>query len=154
MLFETPAKSVALNVLLQVPALEKPYAFTALIEIVALVWPSIIGRVTTPVVVAGRVIGHEPSPLERTYALTAGEAVTFSKTTRTPVDVRYAFLITGAAGTAYVLAVTCGEVSTTSADVVSARALTTAEIRRRRDLPWACALEVCVITGGYSHEFG
>jgi hypothetical protein len=67
--------------------LEKPYALTALIEMVALAWPSIIGRVTTPVVVAGKVIGQEPSPPERTYAFTAGDAVTFSKTTRTPLDV-------------------------------------------------------------------
>ena len=66
MLFDTPARSAALNVLLQVPAFENPYAFTALTEIVALAWPSIIGRVTTPVVDAGSVIGHEPSPPETT----------------------------------------------------------------------------------------
>jgi hypothetical protein len=99
-LVATPARSDALNVLLHVPAVEKPYALTALIEIVAVVCPAIIGRVTTPVVFAGTVIGHEPWPPEMTYALTAGEAVTLSKTTRTPLGVTYAFLITGAAGTA------------------------------------------------------
>jgi hypothetical protein len=49
----------------------------------------------------------------------------------------------GAAGTAYAsAAVTCGEVSTTSADVESARALTTDEIRRRRERPWAFEADV------------
>lgn len=65
-----------------------------------------------------------------------------------------AFLMTGAAGTEYVFAVTCGEVSTTSAEVASARALTTEEIRRRRERPWVFEADVCVITGGYSHTIG
>lgn len=60
----------------------------------------------------------------------------------------------GAAGTAKVLAETCGEVSTTRADAASAIELATADRRTRRDLPWADAAGLCVITDGYSHWVG
>ena len=124
-------------------------------EIVALLCPVIIGSVTTPEVVAGSVIAHDPAPLERTYPLTAGEAETLSKTTLMPFEAKYAFLITGAAGTEKVFAVTCGEVRTTNADVASATALAIAESRRRREgRPWVFGFCVCVITGGYSHGLG
>jgi hypothetical protein len=114
----------------------------------------IIGSVTTPEVVAGSEIAHDPAPLERTYPVTAGEAETLSKTTLMPFEAKYAFLITGAAGTEKVFAVTCGEVSTTNADVASATALAIAESRRRREGPRVFEFCVCVITGGYWHVPG
>ena len=83
--------------------------------------------------------------------MTAGFAVTGLNRTWIPRSVAYARTMVGAAGTAYELAVTCGEVSTTSAEVESARAPTTDEIRRRRERPWVFEVDVCVITGGYSH---